>query len=415
MAEDQVGRAERLWHEKFRLTSGGLVSSRIYKMSNSFFVIVTTAVIMYYGGVLALNGEITLGELLIFMTYLGYMMPPVQNLANQLSIKTQKKLDVVRAHEVLSEQEGVEFTWDDRHFPISQGRITLQGVGYSYKNFPVFNNINLVIEPKQKIGIVGPSGSGKSTLLKLLPLFFEPSTGTISIDNIDIQTTSLKELRRQISYVSQTPQLFNISILENIVGGNLGRQISREQLHKITVDTGVYDLTRKMPDGLNTIAGEGGSRLSGGQKQKIALARGLAKQSPIICLDEPTSALDGDSENYIKEHIASHFAEKTVILVSHKKPLLTLMDKVYVLQDGTLQDAKNFGGLEQYLNSINDKDMQITAEKAKIEEAQIAEKIRQEEEQAKRDEKNTQAIMAEKRINTNLEELSDEVTVTISH
>ena len=93
----------------------------------------------------------------------------------------------------------------------------------------------------------------------------------------------------------------------------MGRQISREQLHKITVDTGVYDLTRKMPDGLNTIAGEGGSRLSGGQKQKIALARGLAKQSPIICLDEPTSALDGDSENYIKEHIASHFAEKTVI------------------------------------------------------------------------------------------------------
>lgn len=416
MANKQIVRVHNLWVENYKIASKGMIFGRAYKMSNSLFVIIATAVVMYFGGVQALNGKITLGELLIFMTYLSYLMAPVQNITNQLSSRAQKKLDVMRAHEVLTEQEGIEDTWNDRHFPISQGRVVFQSVSCSYKNYPVLKNINLVIEPRQKIGIIGASGSGKSTLIKLLSLFIEPTAGKISIDGIDIQTTSLKELRRQIAYVSQTPQLFDISILENIASGDSGRQITNEMLDRITKDTGVYDFTRKMPEGLNTLAGENGGRLSGGQKQRIALARGLAKQAPIVCLDEPTSALDSDSENHIKENLSYHLSGKTTILISHRKPLLTLMDKVYVLKDGTLHDVNQLGGLDKYLASINDADAQVTIEQAKREEALLEEKINQEQAQAKQQEKEEASKYAEQRLSTSItNELGDDVTVTISH
>ncbi len=416
MADTQVRKVQDLWSENYRLMSRGMLFGRSYKMSNSFFVIIATAVVMYFGGVQALNNKLTLGEVLIFMTYLSYLMAPIQNLANQLSIRSQKKIDVMRAHEVLSEQEGVENTWTERHFPISQGRIAFQGVSYSYKNFPVLKNLNFVIEPRQKIGIIGASGSGKSTFLKLLALFAEPTHGKITIDDIDIQTTSLLELRRQVAYVGQTPQLFNISILENIADGSLSRQISPQALDKITKDTGVYEFTRKMPEGLNTRAGENGSRLSGGQRQRIALARGLAKQAPILCLDEPTSALDSDSENYVKDHLIDHIANRTVVLVSHRKALLTLMDKVYVLKDGGLRDVNEFGGLDKYLASVNDVDAQITVEQARAEEAKVEEKIQQEEQQIRQQEKDIDRKYEQTPLSSvTTNDMADDVTISISH
>lgn len=414
MAENQVMKARNLWANSYMLAVKSLIFSRFYKISNSLLVIVSAAIVMYFGGTAALRGEITLGELLIFMTYLGYLLGPIQNLTNQLSGRSQRKIDIARVHEILNENEGIEDSWEERHFPIRDCRIEIQNLSYSYGKMQVLSGINMTIEPGQKIGIIGQSGSGKSTFLKILSLFVEPTRGKINIDNIDIQSISLKELRRQVAFVSQNPQLFNSSIIENVLDGSLGHQIPREYLDKIIKDMGIYDFSRVMPEGLNTLAGEGGSKLSGGQKQRIALARGLAKSAKILCLDEPTSALDNDSEQYIKEHIADHFLGRTVFLVSHRKALLTLMDSVFVLKDGKLTDVNQLGGLDKCLESFKDKEPQVTPQQVRLEEQKLLEKIKQEETQSKQQE--AELSKSKQKISDSVAtELSDEVTINITH
>lgn len=413
MAENQVTKARNLWANSYMLSIKSLIFSRFYKISNSLLVIVSAAIVMYLGGTAALRGEITLGELLIFMTYLGYLLGPIQNLTNQMSSRRQRKIDIARVYEVLSENEGIEASWDERHFPVRDCRIEIQNLSYSYGKMQVLNGINMTIEPGQKIGIIGESGSGKSTFLKILSLFVEPTNGKIAIDNIDIQSISLKELRRVVAFVGQNPQLFNSSILENVLDGSLGHQIPREYLDRIVKDMGIYDFSRLMPEGLNTLAGENGSKLSGGQKQRVALARGLAKNARILCLDEPTSALDNASEQYIKEHLPDYLHGRTVFLVSHRKALLTLMDVVYVLKDGKLTDVNQLGGLDKCLDSFKDKEAEITTQQVIAEEQQLLEKIKQEEIEKK--EQEAELSKRQKVSESVATELGDDVTINISH
>jgi ABC-type bacteriocin/lantibiotic exporter with double-glycine peptidase domain len=309
---------------------------------------------MYFGGTAALNGEMTLGQLLIFMTYMGYLLGPVEELAGQIAARNQKLIDVSRVYEVLTDHEGIENLRSDRKFSGGYGKIEFQNVSYSYRNMPVLNNINLTIGPTEKIGIIGPSGSGKSTLLKLLPLFIEPTGGRILIDGVDIQSVSEKELRHRISWIAQSPQLFNESVIENLADGDLYRQLSMQEIEQAINVAYVNEFLQKLPLGINSPAGEGGNNFSGGQKQRIAIARGLLKNAPIVCMDEPTAALDSKSEKIIRDSIAKLIANKTVLMVTHRKALLSLMDRVYVMDGSSLRDVKELGGLEKYLQQIMD-------------------------------------------------------------
>ncbi len=354
LEEKQISKANNLWWRTYRLSKSGLFWSRGYRFSNSLLIILGTSAVMYFGGTAALNGQMTLGELLIFMTYMGFLLGPVEELAAQIAARNQKLVEVSRVYEVLSDHEGIEFMRRDSHFPISRGRIEFQNVSYSYNNMPVLSNLNMVIEPGQKIGIIGPSGSGKSTLLKLLPLFIEPTQGRIMIDNVDIQTVSLQELRQRIAWIAQSPQLFNETILENLTDGDVYRQVKPDEIQKTIAVAYVNEFTDKLPMGVNSTAGEGGGSLSGGQKQRIAIARGLLKNAPVVCMDEPTAALDSKSENYIRDSIAKLITNKTVLMVTHRKALLSLMDKIYVMDGTTLRDVNDFGGLDQYLQKIMD-------------------------------------------------------------
>jgi ABC-type multidrug transport system fused ATPase/permease subunit len=237
---------------------------------------------------------------------------------------------------------------------MGHGRIDFQNVSYSYNNTVVLDNINLTVEAGQKVGIIGPSGSGKSTLLKFLPLFIEPNLGRIMIDNIDIQTVSLQELRQRIAWISQTPQLFGGTIVENLKDGNVYKEVSLPEIEQAITVANVKEFTDRMPMGVDSPAGEGGNSLSGGQKQRIAIARGLLKNAPVVCMDEPTAALDSKSENFIRDSIAQLVNGKTVLMVTHRKALLSLMDKIYVLDSGKLRDVKDYGGLDAYLQKITD-------------------------------------------------------------
>lgn len=297
--------------------------------------------------------EMSFGQLLIFMTYMGYLLGPIEGLVKQITSRYQKVIDVGRVYEVLSDHENIEELRSDRLLPPNiRGVIDFQNVSYAYNGRTVFQNLNLHIEEGEKVAIIGPSGGGKSTILKLLPLFITPDSGRIIIDKIDTQAVSLQQLRKRIAWVSQTPQLFSGSIVENVYDGDVYRQINVEEIEHAVRVANVLEFAVKMPMGINSPTGENGGSLSGGQRQRVAIARSLIRNAPILCLDEPTAALDAKSENYIRDSLKEIIADKTVLMVTHRRSLLALMDTIYVLEDGQLRNVMEYGGLDTYLQRL---------------------------------------------------------------
>ena len=232
-------------------------------------------------------------------------------------------------------------------------------MSYSYKDNAVLKNVNFTINPGEKVGIIGPSGGGKSTILKLIPLFIEPDAGRVLIDEYDSQTVSLHDLRKRIAWVSQTPQLFDGTILDNLYDADIDRQISSDEIVDALDVSNVTEFAVKLPLGLDTPTGENGGSLSGGQRQRVAIARSLLRNAPIICLDEPTAALDAKSENYIKDSLSQMIQGKTVMMVTHRKALLALMDTIYVLENSTLTNVNEIGGLDAYLAKLEGLEIEL--------------------------------------------------------
>lgn len=405
----QVSKAVRLWQKHLHLSTVGLIWSRSYKFSNGIVVILATSAVLYFGGISALNGTITLGELLIFMIYMGYLVGPVEGLVAEFANKNQKFVDISRVFEVLTDHQGIESVRADHHFMVTNGAIEFQNLSYSYGNDLVVNRINLSLQGGTKTAIIGPSGSGKSTILKLLPLFVEPTEGRILIDGIDIQTVSLAELRQSMVWISQTPQIFSGTLAENITQGNqnIDELVFAQALRASNVD----EFMNKNPMGVNMPIAEGGVSLSGGQRQRIAIARGLVKPAPIVLMDEPTSALDDESEKIIKENISRFLQNKTVLLVTHKRLLLDLMDTVYVMKDGALVNIEELGGIAKYFG-----DKQVISEEDVIKQAQILELQQQKLEQ---DQKALQRLEAEnnklREVTERQSSLPDDGTIYINH
>ncbi|MDB5183230.1 MAG: putative Xenobiotic-transporting ATPase [Candidatus Saccharibacteria bacterium] len=362
LEDKQLANVDKLWQRGYFLTKRSMLWGNLLSNTNGFLTILATSTVMYFGGTAALQGKMTFGQLLIFMTYMGYLLGPIENLVKQITSRNQKLIDVNRIYEVLSDHEGVEDLRKDNHIPPTiRGILDFQNVSYSYNHQVIFQNLNLHINQGEKIGIIGPSGAGKSTILKLIALFIEPASGRILMDGIDIQSVSLKELRQRIAWVSQNPQLFSGTILDNLLDGDPYRSISNEEISNAVFVSNVAEFALKLPLGITSPAGENGSSLSGGQKQRIAIARSLIKNAPILCLDEPTAALDVKSENYIRDSLSKMIQGKTTVMVTHRKALLSLMDTIYVLDSGTLKDVKELGGLDYYLGVLEG----IDQEKAK--------------------------------------------------
>lgn len=363
--EDQtVHKVDKLWKQNYEYSRKNMLWGELLDGVNGLLVTLATSAVMLIGGAAALNATLSFGDLLIFMTYMGYLIGPVEQLISQVTTRNQKLVDVGRIYEVMTDHAGVEYLRADQHMPMQvKGTIEFRNIKYAYKDQTILNNINFTIPAGQKIGIIGPSGGGKSTILKLIPLFLEPQNGSVTIDNIDTQTVSLKDLRKKIAWVSQAPQLFNEDIFENLLEGDRDREVSNEQIADAVEVSNITEFVSKMPMAFRTPVGEDGGSLSGGQKQRLSIARALIKDAPIICLDEPTAALDVKSENYIRDSLTQMIQGKTVVMVTHRKPLLDLMDIIYVLDEGQLTDVRNLGGLDAYLAKLEG----IEAQSAKAE------------------------------------------------
>ena len=219
---------------------------------------------------------------------------------------------------------------------VLQGSIEFRGVEFTYPNQQnlALKNINLTIRPGEKVGIIGRSGSGKSSLAKLIVGLYQPDGGSLLVDGIDVRQLDVSDLRYNIGYVPQDIQLFSGTLRDNLVSG--ARYVDDEMVLQAAELAGVHEFARLHPQGYELQVGERGQNLSGGQRQNVALARALLLNPPILLLDEPTSAMDNTGEERLKQRLQSVIENKTVILVTHRASLLSLVDRLLVIDRGQI-------------------------------------------------------------------------------
>jgi ABC-type bacteriocin/lantibiotic exporter with double-glycine peptidase domain len=210
--------------------------------------------------------------------------------------------------------------------------IELKNVSFEYENTAIFENLSLLVAEGEKIGIIGESGCGKSTLLKLMAGLYVPSSGEISVDG----ASRPDEIIKKVSVVMQSPMLLPLSIIENIT---MGHEYEKEKIEKIIESANLKKWIDSLPEGLDTYLGDRADELSGGQAQRIAIARAMFKDAKILLLDEPTSALDGENAASVLEAISHFTHDKTVVHVTHRKEHLDGYDRIYLMKNGKLSEA----------------------------------------------------------------------------
>jgi len=223
--------------------------------------------------------------------------------------------------------------------------IHIQGLRFHYPSIPtnVLEDISLNIHAGEKIAIVGPSGSGKTTLFKLIQRFYDPQSGSISFDGVDIKRYRLDKLRKLIGLVPQDISIFSENALENIRYGN--EDASDDEVIKAAKIAFVDEFISKLPEGYNTFLGDRGVRLSGGQKQRIAIARALLKNPPLLLLDEATSSLDAESERLVQQALEEAMKDRTTIVIAHRLATVKKADRIVVMEDGHIVEIGNHSSL----------------------------------------------------------------------
>jgi ATP-binding cassette, subfamily B, bacterial len=318
-----------------------------------------TALVLWFGARMALQGTLSAGSLIMFIWYLGKMYKPMQELSKMTDAYSKASVGYDRIREVLDTKGEVRDMPGARQAPRFKGKIELDKVTFGYDaEHPILKEVNLKIEPGQVVALVGPTGAGKTTLIGLIPRFYDPLSGTVKIDDIDIRTLKQKSLRQEISFVLQETVLFHGPIWNNIAYGK--PEATRGEIFRAAELSNSHEFIEKLPDGYNTIVGERGATLSGGQKQRIAIARAIIRDTPILIMDEPSSGLDAASEKLVFDALDRLMAAegKTSIVIAHRLATIRRADVIFVLKDGQVvesgkhDDLLKSGGLYSELYEI---------------------------------------------------------------
>jgi subfamily B ATP-binding cassette protein MsbA len=294
-------------------------------------------IVMWYGATQVLDGIMTTGDVVIFFAYVTGFYSPMKALArfsylfNRASIGAEGVAEVLGIRSELADRKGA------RPATRLQGAIYLQGVSFEYEpGRPVLHDINLSIIPREKIAIVGATGAGKSTLASLIPRFYDATRGTVYIDGKDIRDFTVNSLREQISLVLQDSLLFSGTVRENIAFGR--PDATDEEIIVAARLANADQFIQDLPDGYNSPVSERAKTLSGGEKQRIAIARAILRDAPILILDEPTSSLDAASEQAVMEALDRAAAARTTIIIAHRLSTVRLADRIIVLERGRIID-----------------------------------------------------------------------------
>lgn len=291
------------------------------------------ALVVFAGGYRSMNGQLEIGAFFSFLTALMLAYQPVRALAG-INVALQEGFSAAtRIFKILDEQVFIKDKADASELKINNGAIKFHNVSMRYRNGPdVLSNINLTIRGKSKVALVGSSGGGKSTILNLIPRFYDPKEGYVSIDNQNISQVKLETLRKEIALVSQDIIMFDDTIKNNLIFANF--EASENDIVNACIKANCHNFISEMKDGYNTVVGENGVKLSGGQKQRISIARAILKNSSIILLDEATSALDTESEKIVQEAMNNLSEDKTTVTIAHRLSTIKSSDLIYVIDKG---------------------------------------------------------------------------------
>jgi ATP-binding cassette, subfamily B, bacterial len=310
-------------------------------------VAVGTALVLWFGARMVLDGSLSPGSLVVFFLYLGKMYRPMQELSKMTDTYSKARVGYERIREVLDAERDVQDMPRARQAPRFAGKIEFEKVSFSYEqDSPILHEVSFTIEPGKLAAIVGPTGAGKSSIISLIPRFYEPSSGVVKIDGFDVRQFSKNSIRQQISFVLQDTLLFHAPVWQNIAYGK--PEASRDEIVRAAEIALAHEFIEKMPEGYDTMVGERGVTLSGGQRQRIAIARAVIRNTPILMLDEPTSGLDVASEQLVFEALDHLMEGRTAIVIAHRLSTIRRADMILVLKDGAIVET---GKHEELLNA----------------------------------------------------------------
>ena len=307
--------------------------------------VVSTAVVLWFGAERVLSGHLTLGVLLVFITYLGSLYKPVKQLTKLSQVVSKGSAALERIGEVMDAPVDIVDTPGAVAVPI-RGQIEFRNVSFSYGREPVLRDLSLTIEAAQNVALVGPTGAGKSTIAALIPRLADVNSGQVLVDGIDVRRHQLAALRGQVATVLQDTVLLDGTLRENIICGHPGaRDRDVRRAARLAL---VDEFATRLPDGLDTHIGERGANLSGGQRQRVAIARAILRDASIVILDEPTSALDAGSEELLVAALANLPQGRTKIVIAHRLSTVRDADRIFVLEHGRIVEAGTHSQLASY-------------------------------------------------------------------
>ncbi|MGB9861367.1 MAG: ABC transporter ATP-binding protein [Candidatus Bipolaricaulaceae bacterium] len=307
----------------------------VFEPTLGFLAGLGTGFILWFGGRGVLAGELALGDLVAFTSYLGMMVWPMMALGNVVNVLQRGAASMARIQKILSTEPEIKSPPKPKPLPASK-TIEFRNLTFFYPgvNKPALREINLRIEEGMTLGVVGLTGSGKSTLVRLIPRIYDPPPGTLFLGGVDVRELSLSELRGLIGMVPQDVFLFSTTIRENIAYGR--PEASEEEIWRAAELAGIAEEIRGFPDGLDTVVGERGLTLSGGQRQRIGIARALLLDPPILVLDDALSSVDAQVEEGILGNLRGVLRGKTAIVVAHRISAVREADWIVVLSEGRI-------------------------------------------------------------------------------
>ncbi len=332
-------------HHLFKMEMKEVRAKALSSPIMDFLGYIAIAVIIFYGGFKVISGESTPGTFFSFIAAVGMLYSPLKQLT-QVNNTVQVGLAAVdRVFDVMETSPDIKEVENPVVLRSGPHHVSFKHVFFRYDSEYVLKDINLEAAPGEIIALAGMSGGGKTTLVNLIPRFYDVCEGAVEIDGIDIKTVDLVSLRKQIAIVTQEPILFNDTVFNNIAYGNPAA--SKEEIENAAKAAYAHDFIQSFPDGFQTVIGELGARLSGGEKQRLCVARALLKDAPILILDEATSSLDSESEALVQKALENLMRGRTTFVIAHRLSTILNADKIIMIVKGEIVEQ---GSHDELLN-----------------------------------------------------------------
>jgi subfamily B ATP-binding cassette protein MsbA len=335
----ELERFKKINQNYYKFTLKSIKRTLFLSPLTEFVGVLGAVIILWLVGTEVISGRLSFGVFGVFLAFLLSMLRPLKKLSNIHAINQQALAASARIYDILEEDVKVKEIKSPKSLTNFNNNIVFKGVYFKYgqKEETVLKNISLDVKKGEMIALVGHSGAGKSTLVSLLPRMYDPCEGKISIDGVDIKDLKIKDLRSLVAIVSQEMVLFNTTIRENIAYGNFGA--TNQEIIEAAKKAHAFEFIENFPEAFSTVIGDRGLRLSGGEKQRISIARAILKDAPILVLDEATSHLDSASEQLIKDALETLMMGRTSFVIAHRLSTVQKADRIVVLDKGNVVEV----------------------------------------------------------------------------